>query len=57
MIDEKIPLHLRDQIPLLADGAHILLVIGYRMSDGCKIRQGSKRAIQVHALVGDEVCP
>lgn len=57
MIDEKIPLHLRDQIPLLADGAHILWVIGYRMSDGCKIRQGSKRAIQVHALVGDEVCP
>ncbi len=47
MIDEKIPRHMRDQIPLLADGDHILWVIGHRMSDGCKLSEHTKHAVQV----------
>ena len=47
MIDEKIPRYMRDQVPLLADGSHILWVIGHRMSDGCKLSEHTKRAVQV----------
>ena len=50
MIDEKIPRHLRDQVPLLADGNHILWVIGHRMSDGCKLSEHTKRAVQVSVI-------
>lgn len=46
-IDEKIPQSERDQIWLLADGSHILWVIGYRMSSGCYITKGTRRAIKV----------
>lgn len=56
LIDEKISHHLRDRIPLLADGSHILWVIGYRMSDECKVSQETTRAIQIHARSGDSIC-
>ena len=47
MIDAKIPRYMRDQVPLLADGDHILWVIGHRMSDGCKLSEHTKHAVQV----------
>ena len=50
MIDEKIPRHLRDQVPVLADGSHILWVIGHRMSHGCKLTEHTKRAVQVSVI-------
>ena len=37
MIDEKIPENERDRIPVLADGDHVLWVVGYRISDYYKI--------------------
>lgn len=37
MIDEKIPRQLRDQVPLLADGSHVMWIIGYRISEYYKI--------------------
>ena len=37
MIDEKIPKEQRDRIPLLADGSHIMWIIGYRISEYYKI--------------------
>lgn len=36
-IDEKIPRHLRDQIPLAADGNHIVWIIGRRVSSHYKV--------------------
>lgn len=46
-IDNKVPSSERDQVLLLADGSHILWVIGYRMSDACKIGPDTKRILQV----------
>ncbi|MCD7954799.1 MAG: tRNA lysidine(34) synthetase TilS [Lachnospiraceae bacterium] len=36
--DQKIPARMRDEIWLLADGSHILWVIGYRISEAAKVR-------------------
>lgn len=36
-IEQKIPVTQRDKILLLAQGSHVLWVLGYRMSDNCKI--------------------
>lgn len=46
-IDEKIPRADRDRIWLLADGSHILWVVGYRLSEGCKVRAGTKRILKI----------
>ena len=46
LIDKKIPRQLRDSIWLLADGSHILWIIGYRISEGCKIGPGTGRAVR-----------
>lgn len=54
MIDEKIPAHLRDQVFLLADGSHILWVIGGRISEGCKVTEKTKQILQVHMSGGEE---
>ena len=47
MIDQKIPKELRDSIPLLADGSHILWIIGYRISSYYKVKEETKRILQV----------
>lgn len=36
-IEQKIPVTQRDKVLLLAQGSHVLWVLGYRMSDDCKI--------------------
>lgn len=46
MIDEKIPKEDRDQILLLADGSHVLWIIGYRISEYYKITEGTKYVLQ-----------
>jgi tRNA(Ile)-lysidine synthase len=46
-IDEKIPAADRDQLPLLAEGQHILWVIGYRISEAYKVEDGTKRILEV----------
>ena len=43
-IDEKIPVRLRDRIFLLADGNHIIWVIGYRISEEYKITESTENA-------------
>ncbi len=45
-IEQKIPVTQRDKILLLANGSHVLWVLGYRMSDGCKITQETTRQIE-----------
>ena len=50
MIEEGIPRHLRDSLPLLACGPHVLWVIGYRMSDAVKLTGQTKRVIEVRVL-------
>ncbi|MCD8104886.1 MAG: tRNA lysidine(34) synthetase TilS [Lachnospiraceae bacterium] len=45
-IDQKIPRSVRDRIPLLADGSHILWVIGWRMSEAAKVREDTRRILK-----------
>jgi len=52
MIDEKIPRTKRDRILLLADGNHILWIVGYRMSEFYKITQETKTILQVQLVDG-----
>ena len=42
MIDEKIPKSMRESIPLLADGSHVMWVVGYSISSYYKIGPETK---------------
>lgn len=46
-IDQKIPGRKRDEILLLADGNHILWIIGYRISEAYKVTEDTKNVLQV----------
>ena len=46
-IDEKIPKDKRNEVLLLADGSHILWVIGKRISDDYKITKDTKNVIEI----------
>ena len=46
-IDMKIPRENRDDVLLLARGSEILWVIGYRMSEKCKVGKDTKKVIRV----------
>ncbi len=46
-IDLKIPKEKRDQIWLLADGSHILWVIGYRISEAAKVSEQTKQIMKI----------
>lgn len=45
-IDSKIPVSERDGILLLAEGSHILWILGHRMGDGGKLSSDTKRCIE-----------
>ena len=50
MITEKIPRKIRGRVPLLAEGDHVLWIIGYRISEHYKINENTKRVLQVKLL-------
>ena len=52
MINEKIPKRQRDSMYILADGAHVLWVPGYRISQGYKVDESTKRILQVQLRGG-----
>ena len=47
MIDEKIPREKRDSVLLLADGSHILWIVGYRISEYYKVGPDTVRVMEV----------
>lgn len=47
MIDEKIPREKRDKILLLAEGSHVLWIVGYRISEYYKVTERTKNILQV----------
>lgn len=47
MIGEKIPRELRDKIPVLAEGSHVLWLAGYRISEYYKVDRNTKHVLQV----------
>ena len=52
LIEEKIPKGLRDQLPVLADGNHILWVAGHRISEHYKIDEQTKTILEVQITGG-----
>ncbi len=50
LIDEKVPREERDKLLLLADGAHILWVFGYRISDAVKITENTQQVLHVRRI-------
>ena len=53
-IDEKIPEAERGEIPLLAEGNHILWIVGYRISDYYKITDSTRTVLEVRLYEGEE---
>lgn len=51
-IEAKIEKEKRDDIPLLADGEHILWIIGYRISAFYKVSEETKRILEVRFIGG-----
>ena len=51
-IDEKIPREERDHLLLLADGSHILWIVGRRISEYYKVTEHTKTVLEVHANGG-----
>ena len=54
MVDEKIERYRRDTIPLLAQGNHILWVVGHRISEQYKLSEESKRILEVDITQGEK---
>ena len=52
MVTEKIPREIRGRIPVLAEGSHVLWLIGYRISEYYKVDRNTKHILQVK-LKGD----
>jgi len=53
-IDEKIPIQIRDIIPLLISGSDIAWVIGFRISDDFKINEGTRKILLIKEEKGEE---
>ena len=53
-VNEKVEAKERGRIPLLAEGAHILWIVGYRISTYYKISQETKRILEVRFNGGKE---
>lgn len=47
MIDEKIPREQREMVSLLAEGNHVLWIVGYRISEYYKVTDKTKQILQV----------
>lgn len=46
-IDEKIPKHIRERIPLVCDGGQIVWIVGYRLNPAYYVTEVTKRALQM----------
>ena len=54
MVTEKIPMRLREKIPVLAEDSHVLWLMGYRISEYYKISENTKRILQVQLITDCE---
>lgn len=53
-INEKIPQKERDKILLVADGSHILWIVGYRVNCAYETKENTKCVLEIHIDEGEE---
>ncbi|MBQ8857236.1 MAG: tRNA lysidine(34) synthetase TilS [Lachnospiraceae bacterium] len=53
LVNEKIPKNERDKVILLADGSHILWVVGKRISENYKVTKETKKVLKVQVCGGN----
>ena len=53
-IDEKIPREQREGLLLVAENSHILWIVGYRISAGYKVTEGTRRILEIKYNGGRE---
>lgn len=54
LVNEKIPVKERDRLLLLADGSHIMWIVGYRISSYYKVNEHTRRILEVTFCGGRE---
>ncbi len=54
LVNEKIPAKERERLPLLADGAHIMWVVGHRISSYYKVDKQTRKILEVTFCGGKE---
>ena len=47
LINEKVPVSLRDRLPLVCSGGQIVWVVGHRLSNDVRVRPSTKRVITI----------
>ena len=54
LINEKVPKEQRDDVVLLADGAHVIWVVGKRISEYYKVTENTKKVLKIQMYGGKE---
>ena len=49
-VNEKVPRQERDRIYLLAEGAHVIWIPGYRISEYYKVHEDTRMILQVRVV-------
>lgn len=52
-INQKIPQEMRDEILLVADGSHILWIVGYRLNCAYQVRKDTKVVLEISVNEGE----
>ena len=53
-MNEKIPKASKDEILLLADGSHVVWVIGYRISAYYKVTETTKNILRAELIIEED---
>jgi tRNA(Ile)-lysidine synthase len=46
-IDQKVPREKRDEVLLLAKGSEVFWIIGYRLSERCKVTEDTEKVLEI----------
>ena len=53
-INEKVPQEERDKVLLVADGSHILWIVGYRVNCTYQVKENTNRVLEIRVDKGEE---